>query len=174
MSKIETAETFYRGNDELNGIPVAEWAFVRHPSRELPERRPVATNFDVQAYAYVNHGRWIVDCPFCPSAQVASMSDPRFFCAGADGCANAAAGGHFVPVVFPGDKQLKAIERELLKRRNKDNRNWHPGEKVSDLQRENKQRGVDDGDAPAAVPAKPDPKAPMAPGFEAVVEEVAA
>lgn len=89
--------------------------------------------------AYVNHSRWIVDCPFegCHSAQLATPEDPRFFCAG---CRNAEAEGHYLPVSFPNAKAVAAIEAVLLERPVVETRNWFPHEKVRDLQHENAER----------------------------------
>ena len=84
--------------------------------------------------AEVNHGRWIVRCPYCAGAELADHADPRFFCLS---CYNVGSGGKWLPVQFPGDG--RAIEGELLKRPEA-NRNWLPHESVEDLRRENAER----------------------------------
>lgn len=93
-----------------------------------------------QTFAYVNHGRWLVDCPFCGSTQVAAKTDRRFLCAGTGSCGNAPAGGAFVPVVWP--KDTEAIEAVLVNRPDPNTRNWLPGETIKDLRRENVEHGI--------------------------------
>lgn len=90
-----------------------------------------------RAIAYVNQGRWVVDCPFegCASAQLCSPEDPRFFCAE---CFNRKVDQQWVPVRFPPARSLAAIERELEVRPDPETRNWFPHETVRDLVAENK------------------------------------
>lgn len=86
--------------------------------------------------AYVNHGRWVVDCP-CGSAQLASRSDRRFFCVD---CRNAWALGKWVGVAWPA--QAGDIEGLLLQRPFPKNRNWNPGEDLMTLVAENVAAGL--------------------------------
>ena len=81
--------------------------------------------------AYVNHGRWVADCPLCPSAQVVDRGCPEMWCPQCE------PGGWFT-VVFPED--ASAIEVVLDMRPRINNRNWVPGETVEDLVRENAER----------------------------------
>jgi phage terminase large subunit GpA-like protein len=90
-----------------------------------------------KAYAEVNHGRWVVRCPFCASAQIASHTDPKFWC---PECEMADVAGQWVEVVWPEDAE--AIE-ELLVRRPAINRNWSHGETTQYLNRENEVHGVE-------------------------------
>lgn len=85
----------------------------------------------VAVAAYANHGRWVVECPDCRGAQLASPSDPRFMC---NCCGNVAAGGAWRPVIWP--KNRDAIEEQLAARP-PENRNWSPGESLAQLRREN-------------------------------------
>lgn len=85
---------------------------------------------------YVNHGRWVVECPDCPGAQLASRADRRFLC---NYCGNAAIGGLWRPVVWP--KAVSSIEAELEKRPTR-SANWLPGETVSELRAETDANGV--------------------------------
>lgn len=48
--------------------------------------------------AYEDAGRIVVACPWCPSAQLASREDRRFWCVR---CENARAGGRPLKVVWP-------------------------------------------------------------------------
>lgn len=89
------------------------------------------------AYAQVNHNRWIVECPICPSAQVASETDRRFFCLD---CFNGGEDGYF-EVLFPDDRA--EIEAALTKRPDPTTRNWYPGEDVEKLKLENVAHGLD-------------------------------
>ena len=85
----------------------------------------------------VNHSRWVVNCPFCASAQLASEADPKFFCVA---CKNAGVGGKWLPVVWPGNRQ--ALEALLAVRPDERTRNWKVGETAQDLARENALRGI--------------------------------
>lgn len=86
--------------------------------------------------AYVNHGRWVVDCP-CGSAQLASRSDRRFFCTD---CRNTFAHGKWVGVVWPADEA--DIEGLLLQRPDVKTRNWYPTEDAMTLVAENVAHGL--------------------------------
>jgi hypothetical protein len=79
----------------------------------------------------VNHGRWVVECPDCGSAQLGCRSDHRFMCSE---CANVVIGGLWRRVVWP--KHAAAIEDELAERPWPKNQNWTPGETVADLRAE--------------------------------------
>lgn len=86
--------------------------------------------------AYVNHGRWVVECPDCAGAQMACPDDRRFMC---NNCANALNGGFWRLVAWPKDRDK--IEA-LLRPRPIENQHWRPGETVVDLKAENKLMGV--------------------------------
>lgn len=84
--------------------------------------------------ARVNHGRWIVDCPDCPNAQLLRHGQgwsTEFR------CGNCGSGPHDVDL--PDDRS--AIDT-ALGLRPEVNRNWSPGETVEDLQVENTEHGV--------------------------------
>lgn len=85
--------------------------------------------------AEVNHGRWIVRCPFCTGAELADAAEPLFVCLS---CGNASIGGDFVPVRFPRDRF--EIESTLLERPDEETRNWLPSETVRKLRDENRDR----------------------------------
>lgn len=99
-----------------------------------PEPSGTAVGKATVALARVNHGRWIVDCPFCPSAALVTPDDPRFFCVE---CGNAAAHGRWAKVIFPDD--VDAIE-QTLEPRPAALQNWEPGEDVDALRVENDER----------------------------------
>lgn len=146
--RLVRAEDVYGGRRaRAASAPPAEWAFqtyppvfVDRPQPDLSRRGELAQG--VEAAAEVNFGRWVARCPFCPSAQVVTPQDPRFLCAGSDGCANAPVRGAFVRVVFPAPQVQTAVEGTLLVRP-RENQNWHRNEKVSDLRKENAAHGLD-------------------------------
>ena len=87
--------------------------------------------------AYVNHGRWIVKCPWCAGATILVDEDRRFFCAD---CCNAGAGFKYVPVKVRPDRA--AIDAQLMKRPNPVNRNCFPEESLDDLIQEDALHGL--------------------------------
>lgn len=85
---------------------------------------------EIAVAVYANHGRWIVECPDCRGAQIASAVDHRFMCCE---CANAAVGGLWRAVVWP--EEHAEIDRALSVRP-LENQNWSPGETLEDLEAE--------------------------------------
>ena len=81
--------------------------------------------------AEVNHGRWIVRCPFCAGAEAADPDYPRFYCLT---CFNEPIKNRFLPVQWPVDRD--GIEAELVRRSREGNQSWLPHETLSDLARE--------------------------------------
>lgn len=100
---------------------------MRVATAETAYRRP-EPGARGRVQARVNHGRWIVDCPACPSAVLAGVT---FRCA--------ECGYGPAPVAWPEEAALieAALAPRLL-----ENRNWLPGETVFDLERENALHGV--------------------------------
>lgn len=86
--------------------------------------------------AYVNQGRWVVDCPDCNNAQLACKTDPRFLC---NECGNVVVGNLWRPVTWP--PNVAGIET-VLEVRPIANQNWTPGETIQDLVAENTLMGV--------------------------------
>lgn len=84
----------------------------------------VDTNPDPQTAisAYVNHGRWIAECPDCKGAQLACRNDRRFLC---NECGNVAVGNLWRTVIWPDN--VAGIE-SMLESRPRVNQNWEPGE----------------------------------------------
>ena len=89
----------------------------------------------------VNHGRWVVECPCCPSAALAGPGfvTDRFLCRE---CSSAAAGGRYFEVEWPDRRTQRRVVELLARRPNAENRNWLPGEPVGLLLAENIQHGV--------------------------------
>lgn len=86
--------------------------------------------------ARIDSSRWIVDCPFCGSAQDPSRREPLFWCVE---CGMRQNDGAAITVVFPPDADR--IEQVLMQRHNFKHRNWNPGETLQDLMIENKAHG---------------------------------
>ncbi|MDQ1426642.1 MAG: hypothetical protein QOK39_118 [Acidimicrobiaceae bacterium] len=91
------------------------------------------------AVAHVNHGRWLADCPFgCNSSQYAEPTDRRLFCIN---CANGDT-MKWVPVKWPDDLEVAAVEAALSIRPDPQTRSWRPPETAGDLVAENKAKGL--------------------------------
>jgi hypothetical protein len=136
VAQLPTVESFHASPHPSLDHKPAEWvvrALLARRQNVAPEDVVLPTEVDrhVVATAEVRDGRWLVRCPWCPSAQETSPSDRRFWCVG---CANIAVGGKWVRVQWP--KDWDAAEDELLKRP-PENRHFLPGESVADLRREN-------------------------------------
>jgi hypothetical protein len=106
-------------------------AFYIHGHWLHADQRRMPNHIQGTVEAYVNDSRWVVQCPGCNGAQLASRNDHRFFCVD---CLNADNGGHWLRVVWP--KDHAEIEAALLQRPNPKTRHWRPGETVADLVRE--------------------------------------
>lgn len=80
--------------------------------------------------AYLNHGRWVADCPRCNSSDLADRAKPEFVCRPEyQGCGLVAA------IQFPED--YDDIMAVAAARSSPLNRNWRPGESVIDMRIEN-------------------------------------
>lgn len=111
-------------------LAAEHWIRQGRPADEQIGRRPTAASPVLTPI--VNHGKWIVMCPSCPSANRASRIDPKFMCCE---CWNEQTGGAWLPVAFPADADQ--IEEVLMARPDRHTRNWLPGETVDSLAREN-------------------------------------
>ena len=76
--------------------------------------------------AYVNHGRWVIDCDCGAGNSV--HPDWKLAC-----CLEC--GAIRTNIVFPAE--IREIERTLASRKRQANRNWRPGETVATLKAEN-------------------------------------
>lgn len=129
--RLVTAETEsrYAGSKAGAEAVLNVWLREGKSPPNVPRSQTIAPAPLVEVVA--NHGRWLVECPFCPSAQVASAADRRFFCTD---CGNAAVGGAFLATVWPAD--LSELDEELGKRP-RENGNWRPHETLKLIREEN-------------------------------------
>lgn len=116
----------------VSGIPAARGAeWIHHQLRSSTAPLSAATDPESGVPAYVNHGRWVVDCPDCRNAQLACRTDHRFMC---NECGNVAVGNLWRPVIWPANAQK--IE-SLLENRPRENQNWEPDESRVSLATQN-------------------------------------
>lgn len=109
-------------------------AFVRmtlKKQKRLDDMPSAVANVVVECR--VDHGQWIVDCPFCPGAELLDPQDLRFFCLS---CRNGQVGGLWLMVAAPSDEDRAAIEAELVQRPERF-RHWNKTLTIADLQVEN-------------------------------------
>lgn len=121
MFPIKRAETFYLPPPSL---PADAWDLVAPAERALrwyeekQQRRLVAPSgflLGRTAYARINAGRWVADCP-CGSAQVVTPSDPRMCCP--------ECGAGWWALAFPDD--VAAAEQAVADRLPAEQNWWHP------------------------------------------------
>lgn len=142
MRKPDTPDDKIITHEDIFRLPYGE--FVRYSASRKSMQAPAQDGVtDGEIVAYVNHGRWVAECPDCAGAQLVSELERRFWCLN---CGNAAVNFAWRHVRMP--KKRTAIEAELVIRPAARNeraitRNWLPGETVEDLQRENVEHGVD-------------------------------
>ena len=111
--------------------PAHDWEQVPIASRvHVAAGRPVPLGLPVHlvgtVHARLEHGRWIAECPACPSAQFVDPADARFFCVEPN-CGNGGANAWFT-VIWPDERERLAVERAAL-RLPVDERNWvHPSD----------------------------------------------
>jgi hypothetical protein len=148
-TNLPSAETMY---PEFAGLDVAERVVFAHAGGHTPHdpeescgaledylngtprgklsKRPTQLTDTALAYARVEHGRWVAECPFCSKQTFAALPDPRFFCTE---CLNVEAGGEFVRLVVPTRDTRDQIELLLAVVPVESCRNWLPGETIAEL-----------------------------------------
>ncbi len=102
---------------------------LRAPQLGAPDSPDTAAT---SAYAYVNHGRWVADCPsgVCSGA-MAIMPRVPFMCGT---CLNAECGYKYRPLEWP--QERGRIEEILSARLMPQTVNWYPGETIEKLMAE--------------------------------------
>lgn len=133
---IKAAEDFHHPDSRWGNTTAAERIVLAHFHMETSGDNvtlPTAISTKATAYARVDLGRWIVDCPWCKSAQHASREDHRFFCVE---CGNVAVDGQWITVQWPVEWQ--DVEAVLRSRPSAGNQWFTPGqETLADLEAEN-------------------------------------
>ena len=127
--------------------PKSPWRGLTYRELLLKRRRdfavepvglPADENVLGEVLAFVNHGRWMVECEVCVTAVLVDPNDLLFYC---PGCAT---NGSWKRIVMPDERP--EIERLLLLRPgwqgNAPNRNWLPSETVQDVIADNLANGV--------------------------------
>ena len=87
-------------------------------------------------FAYLNHGRWMVDCSICGAHWVAKTD--RLHCLACNG----GPGRLTEHVYWPPDKKLDELRR-IMRHRPIEARNWQRGELTAHLIAENIEHGVE-------------------------------
>ncbi len=125
-----TVEGWRRGVNRLLGRDMA-------PIR-LQSVQPVDAP---RAVAYVDKGNWWARCPSgaCCGIEYIDPDVGLFFCCS---CYNVEWGGAPLFVDFPDVTTRTEIERLLLARPNHINRNWRPGDSLTDIEADNIAHGV--------------------------------
>lgn len=132
-----SAEDKHRQDPKLPKMSPPERIVAQHWPPYKHSGLPQGLDSTRPAFAFVNHGRWMVSCLWCSSAQHASRTDRKFFCTE---CSNRAVGGHWIPVIWPDN--TPDIETVLGFRVDARTRNWTPGETVEGLIAENASKGA--------------------------------
>jgi hypothetical protein len=123
---IKSAEDFHHPDKRWGNTTAAERIVLAHWHMEtngFNVTLPKLHTTKVVTHARLDWGRWVVDCPWCASAQHASREDHRFFCVE---CGNAAVRGQWISVVWPDDAEIARVEELLSCRPSKDNQFWTP------------------------------------------------
>lgn len=81
--------------------------------------------------AYVNHGRWLCDCPGCNTGWQVQIETPLVLYDAKARVQQRCKCGYELAVQFPAE--YEAINEALAERRLAVNRNWYPHETVIDL-----------------------------------------
>lgn len=123
-------------HEDQQGLPYQEFIgsyFYKSFGKSIPAKDKIIGHLA----ARINAGRWIVDCPNCKSAVVASFQNAIFICSN---CGSPENNGKWYKVLFPADKE--DIEKELLKRPKVENRNLELSEDLEMIKKENKEHGI--------------------------------
>jgi hypothetical protein len=104
------------------------------------------SNSATSVVAVVNHGRWLVRCPNCAGAQLASRADQRFFCVEPLCPAllpSDPPSRRWLLVTWPSTDDIATVEALLDRRPDEQTRNFEPpSETIADLQAENAAMGL--------------------------------
>lgn len=129
--KIQTALDLIK---QPGGLPMRDKAdFERFNAETAARFGKIGQKASNVVTAYINYNRWVADCPNC-GAGIACVPD----------CSQAVCleCGERYDVSFPDATTREAIEALLLMRPQR-NRHWRPGETIEDLERENRDHGIE-------------------------------
>lgn len=127
--RIGNASDLRFANDEQVGSPEL---FLAWQASQVTSRRVARVwHADKILIAYINHGRWVVDCPACT---MGVLTHPEWSLACCAEC-----GAVYQSVAFP--QNWREIEGLLLNRP-RPYQNWMPKESAFDLRLENLEHGV--------------------------------
>ncbi len=121
--------------------PEALELYWQHKAGEgFPLREPGVLHHDVRksrksAVAYVNHGRWLFDCPECQASDYVWPGHTHALCTGC---------GTRYKLKSPSEAEIRKVEKLLDARGARENQNWnaHWGESVKQLAAENSAMAV--------------------------------
>ena len=131
MDFIVTWDTYFHNEEN-------RWQNIRRRAIKSGVILPLEMTIDdtdILTIPIINHGRWIVHCPWCKSSSFA-REDELFFC---EQCFNASVNRCHIKAPFPRNRER--IEARLIIRLNPENRNWEH-ETLKQLSEENKEYGV--------------------------------
>jgi len=136
--KIETAlDLVKRVVKDVNGLFTSAGALENASDFEDMNREAQARHGKLgrgatgTVSAYINHSRWVIDCPNCNSGIAGLPGVSEVVCLEC---------GERYRVTFPQDRER--IEEALLQRP-RTNRHWRSGETADDLERENREHADD-------------------------------
>lgn len=123
---VDTADTYFDEISRLN-ISGRQIAIDAIRYRTTVARLPRSQR---NVIAYINHGRWVADCPNCKNTEFV-WEDNLFFCTQ---CRNNWQKGATLRVIIP---LFRSRIEYLLSYRPIQNRNWLLTESVTDIEKEN-------------------------------------
>ena len=114
----------------LHGVRDAEQYGTFH-EYFMARNAKTTTVVEGSVVAYLNHGRWVIDC----DCGAGAATHPEWRVSRCFACGAVRSG-----VKFPNG--WRGIEKVLMKRTDETNRNWYPGETAADLRAENADHGL--------------------------------
>lgn len=140
MANALSAQIIFQHQD-WQAIPYREFIALELKRNGFDSTLPSYASAAGLALAYINHGRWVVDCPSGDGgALVITKAEPFFMC---PYCANEANGGRWYRIVIPpnaADIEAALLARPAIRGWEARHRNWHPGTLLQQLLDENLER----------------------------------
>ena len=114
---------------QADGSPLTANQFMRAVFVRIHRRPAPLVRETTDVLARLDAGRWVVDCPMgCGGAEMVSQADAVFL------CLSCGSDDRWWPVSFP--INLRAIEAEVVKRKDPHGWAWNPGETLAQLRAE--------------------------------------